>query len=66
MNLDFLTPEEAFAAQLALKDMSVEEKMLFLADLEEKEHRVHLHGAQNKPLEFAKAVYPGFKISTAN
>ena len=62
MNLDFLTPEEAFAAQLALKDMSVEEKMLFLADLEEQEHRVHLHGAQNKPLEFAKAVYPGFKI----
>ena len=36
MNLDFLTPEEAFAAQLALKDMSVEEKMLFLADLEER------------------------------
>ena len=34
MKLDFLTPEEALAAQLALKDMSTEEKMAFLADLE--------------------------------
>ena len=62
MIIDTLTPEEALAAQLALKDMTTEEKLLFLQDLEEREHRNHLHRAQNQPLEFAKAVYPGFKI----
>ena len=35
MNLECLTPEEALAANLAVKDMSKEEKLAFLANLEE-------------------------------
>ena len=62
MNLDFLTPEEAFAAQLALKDMTIAEKMVFLDDLEKKEGRHTLKKAQTDPIEFAKRVYPGFKV----
>lgn len=62
MNLDFLTPQEALAAQLALKDMSIAEKMAFLDDLERKESRMGLHKAQTDPIEFAKRVYPGFKV----
>ena len=62
MNLDFLTPQEAFAAQLALKDMSIAEKMAFLDDLEKKEGRHTLKKAQTDPIEFAKRVYPGFKV----
>jgi predicted phage terminase large subunit-like protein len=62
MNLDFLTPEEAFAAQLALKDMTIAEKMAFLDDLEKKEGRHTLKKAQTDPIEFAKRVYPGFKV----
>ena len=62
MNLDFFTPEEALAAQKALKDMTTAEKMAFLADLNKKEHRHALHKAKTDPIEFAKAVYPGFKV----
>lgn len=62
MNLDFLTPEEAHAAQLALKDMNREEKEAYLELLKEKERRAHLKMVQTDPIEFAKAVYPGFKI----
>ena len=62
MNLDFLTPEEALAAQFALKDMSKAEKMAFLDDLEKKESRHGLKKAQTDPIEFAKRVYPGFKV----
>jgi predicted phage terminase large subunit-like protein len=62
MNLDFFTPEEALAAQLALKDMSKAEKMAFLEDLEKKEGRQGLKKAQTDPIEFAKRVYPGFKV----
>ena len=62
MNLDFLTPEEALAAQLALKDMSKVEKMAFLDDLNKKESRQGLKKAQTDPIEFAKRVYPGFKV----
>lgn len=62
MNLDFMTPEEALAAQLALKDMSKPEKLAFLADLEKKESRHGLKKAQTDPIEFAKRVYPGFKV----
>jgi predicted phage terminase large subunit-like protein len=62
MNLDFMTPEEALAAQLALKDMSKVEKVAFLADLEKKESRHGLKKAQTDPIEFAKRVYPGFKV----
>ena len=62
MNLDFLTPEEAVAAQKALKDMTTVEKLAFLADLEKKESRMGLYKAQTDPIEFAKRVYPGFKV----
>jgi len=62
MSLDFLTPEEAFAAQKALKDMTVTEKLAFLEELEEKERRHKLKSAQDNPIEFAKYVYPGFKV----
>ena len=57
-----MSPQEAAAAELALKDMSVDEKVEFLANLEkrDKEHDIEL--AQKDPIEFAKFVYPGFKV----
>ena len=62
MNLDFLSPEEAMAAQKALKDMTTVEKAAFLEELNEKERRTQLKKAQSDPIEFAKYVYPGFKV----
>ena len=62
MSLDFFTPDEAMAAQKALKDMTKLEKEAFLADLEKKEHRHQLKMAQTNPISFAHAVYPGFKV----
>jgi predicted phage terminase large subunit-like protein len=62
MKLGSLTPEEAMAARMALKDMTTEEKAAFLEELNEKERRVQLKGAQNDPIEFAKYVYPNFKV----
>ena len=62
MNLDFLTPQEALAAQLALKDMNKQEKLAYLHLLEKKEARHGLKMAQTNMIEFAKRVYPGFKV----
>jgi predicted phage terminase large subunit-like protein len=62
LTLDFFTPEEALAAQKALKDMNKVEKLAFLADLEKKDHRFGLHTAKTSPIEFAKRIYPGFKV----
>lgn len=62
MNLDFLTPEEAHAAQMALTSMTRAEKVVFLADLQEKERRWELKKAQQDPISFAHRVYPGFKV----
>jgi predicted phage terminase large subunit-like protein len=62
MNTDFLTPQEALAAQLALKDMNRFEKLAFLEDLNEQENRFSLKAAQSDPISFAKQVYPGFKV----
>ena len=59
---EFLTPQEALAAQMALKDMTLLEKTAFLADLEEKERRYTVLRAQTDPILFAKHVYPGFKV----
>lgn len=59
---EFLTPQEAMAAQMALKDMTLAEKMAFLDDLEEKERRYSIKMAQTDPIKFAKQVYPGFKV----
>ena len=49
---EILTPQEALAAQLALKDMTKEEKILYLALLEKKEDRAELKLAQKNPLAF--------------
>jgi len=62
MNLDFLTPQEAMAARMALKDMSRLEKEAYLGLLEEKEQRAHKKRAMTSPIEFAKYVYPNFKV----
>jgi predicted phage terminase large subunit-like protein len=62
MKFDFLTPEEARAAQLALSSMTRAEKELFLADLQEKDRRWELKKAQNDPIAFAHRVYQGFKV----
>ena len=62
MKFDFLTPEEARAAQLALASMTRAEKELFLADLQEKDRRWELKKAQNDPIAFAHRVYQGFKV----
>lgn len=59
---EFLTPQEAMAAQMALKDMTLAEKMAFLDDLDEKERRFRLKQAKTDPILFAKHVYPGFKV----
>ena len=57
-----LSPEEARAAALAVKDMSKAEKVKFLANLDEKERRHTLKLAQVDPIAFARRVYPGFKV----
>ena len=59
---EILTPQEALAAQKALKDMDKAEKLAFLADLEKKEERVELKMARKDPIAFAQYVYPGFKV----
>jgi predicted phage terminase large subunit-like protein len=62
MSYDWMTPEEAAAAELALKHMTLEEKVSFLESLEEKERRWEVANAAKDPLAFASRVYPGFKI----
>ena len=57
-----MSPQEAMAAQKALKDMTLAEKTAFLEELEERERRGALKKAQQDPIEFAKYVYPGFKV----
>ena len=46
----------------ALAAMSKQEKLALLELLEKKEHKDAIQRAQDDPLEFAKRVYPGFKI----
>jgi predicted phage terminase large subunit-like protein len=46
----------------ALAAMSKQEKLALLELLEKKEHKDALQRAQDDPLEFAKRVYPGFKV----
>jgi predicted phage terminase large subunit-like protein len=62
MNYDFMTPEEALAAQKALKHMTKFEKLVFLDELTQKDHRHRLKVAQKNPIAFARHVYPGFKV----
>ena len=42
MSYDWMSPQEAAAAELAVKDMTKEEKIKFLEDLELKEARHQL------------------------
>jgi predicted phage terminase large subunit-like protein len=46
----------------ALAAMSKQEKLALLELLEKKEHKDAIQRAQDDPLEFAKRVYPGFKV----
>jgi predicted phage terminase large subunit-like protein len=64
MNLNKLnlTPKEAKALQLALPTMSVQEKIELMDMLEERERRASMYSARSNMLDFAKHVYPGFKI----
>ena len=62
MDLDFLTPQEAMAARMALKDMNRVEKEAYLELLNEKEGRAKRKKAMTNPIEFAKYVYPNFKV----
>jgi predicted phage terminase large subunit-like protein len=60
--IEILSPQEAMAAQRAVTHMSKFEKMAFLDALEKKESRISLQKAKNDPIEFAKRIYPGFKV----
>ena len=62
MDFDFLTPQEAMAARMALKDMNRVEKEAYLELLNEKEGRAKRKKAMTNPIEFAKYVYPNFKV----
>ena len=57
-----LTTEQAKALMAALPKMSLEDKLELLEDLEKQETRVRLHSARTDMLDFARAVYPGFKV----
>jgi len=60
--IEILSPQEAMAAQRAVTHMSKFEKMAFLDALEKKESRISLQKAKSDPIEFAKRIYPGFKV----
>jgi predicted phage terminase large subunit-like protein len=60
--LTTLTPIEFAALQKALPHMPAAEKAELLADLEEREKRHLLHTARTDMIDFAKSVYPGFKV----
>jgi predicted phage terminase large subunit-like protein len=64
MNLNnlTLTPAEIKAIQAALPKMSVAEKMELFDMLEERERRSLVAGARKGMIDFAKYVYPGFKV----
>lgn len=64
MNLNKLnlTPKEAKALQLALPTMTVAEKIELMDMLEERERRSSIYNARGSMLDFAKHVYPGFKV----
>jgi predicted phage terminase large subunit-like protein len=60
--IDILSPQEAMAAQRAMAHMTKFEKLAFLENLEQKENRAQLKKAKHDPIEFAKRIYPGFKV----
>lgn len=52
----------ASVSPTTLATMSRQEKLALLELLEKKEHKDAIQLAQDNPLEFAKRVYPGFKV----
>jgi predicted phage terminase large subunit-like protein len=60
--IEILSPQEAMAAQRAMAHMTKFEKLAFLDALEKKESRISLQKAKSDPIEFAKRIYPGFKV----
>ena len=64
MNLGHLnlTLKEAQALQLALPSMSVQEKIDLMDMLEERERRASMYSARINMIDYAKHVYPGFKV----
>jgi hypothetical protein len=57
-----LSSTEAQAIQRALPTMSLKEKVELMDMLEEREKRYKLVSGRTNMLEFAKHVYPGFKV----
>ena len=57
-----LTPEEAKALFQNLSRMTKGEKLEALQLLDGKEDYIHKNQAKTDMIEFAKAVYPGFKV----
>lgn len=57
-----LTRLELEALERALPHLNVAEKRQLLKDMEMREERTRLQSANDNPLAFATAVYPGFKI----
>ena len=57
-----LSPTEIQAIQKALPTMSLKEKIELMDMLEEREKRYKLVAGRTNMLEFAKHVYPGFKV----
>jgi hypothetical protein len=64
MNLNDLTlsPTEIQAIQKALPTMNLAEKVELMDMLEEREKRYHVNAGRTNMIEFAKYVYPGFKV----
>jgi predicted phage terminase large subunit-like protein len=57
-----LTPEQAKALFQNLSRMTPEEKLDYLQMLDNKEAHIKKNAARTDMIEFAKAVYPGFKV----
>ena len=64
MNLEALSlkPEEVKAIRAALPTMTVAAKVELVEMLEERERRYALHNSRRNMIDFAKRVYPGFKV----
>ena len=57
-----LTPKEAQALQLALPSMTKQEKLDLMEMIDERERRASMYSARDDIIDYAKHVYPGFKV----
>jgi predicted phage terminase large subunit-like protein len=57
-----LTAQEAAAIQLAMPTMTLLEKIELMEMLEERERRAALLNGRTNMIDFARRVYPGFKV----